>query len=42
MVLCVIGDFLFEEDKDYFFVKCDMFIKIVLDFISLEMVYREG
>lgn len=42
VVPCVTGDSLSEEDKDQFLVKCDMFIKIAADSISLEMVYREG
>lgn len=42
VVSCVTGDSLSEEDKDQFLVKCDMFIKIAADSISLEMVYREG
>lgn len=42
VVPCVTGDSLSEEDKDQFLVKCDMFIQIASDSISLEMVYREG
>lgn len=38
----VTDDSLSEKDKDQFLVKCDMFIKITSESISLEMIYREG
>lgn len=39
---CVTSESLSEKDKDQFLVKCDMFIKMASESISLEMVYREG